>query len=281
MESLATALRKIPSQLSVRFSSARKQTDDLFAIVRTEAMYDRPIPERHRIIFYLGHVEAFDWNLLGERAFGLNSFNKTFDHLFAFGIDPVDGGLPTDEPTDWPTRAEVDKYNARLREELDYAIRVAMEHPGEGHPDLLEMLETAIEHRLMHAETLAYMLHRLPSERKVAGPPEFRWKGGAVKSRLVEIPEGRTTLGLSNSLGDEFGWDNEYAAHTVNVPEFAIDSHNVTNRDFLRFMQSGGYNNPALWTADDWEWKQKNQVEHPSFWLREGSLWGYRTMFGD
>src|SRR5271154_623323 len=211
MESLATALRKIPSQLSVRFSSARKQTDDLFAIVREEAMYDRPIPERHRIIFYLGHVEAFDWNLLGERAFGLSSFNKTFDHLFAFGIDPVDGGLPADQPADWPTRAEVDNYNSRLRTELDSAIRQALDHPAEGHPDLLEMIETAIEHRLMHAETLAYMLHRLPTERKVAGPAETQWKTGHVKSHLVEIPEGRTTLGLStpgDDAGRPFGWDN-------------------------------------------------------------------------
>ncbi len=199
MESLATALRKIPSQLAIRIAQARKQTDDLMAIVRQEAMYDRPIPERHRIIFYLGHVEAFDWNLLGERAFGLRPFNKTFDHLFAFGIDPVDGGLPTDEPADWPTRAEVDKYNARLREELDYAIRVAMEHPGEGHPDLLEMLETAIEHRLMHAETLAYMLHRLPTDRKVAGPAESEWRTGQIKSGLVEIPEGRARHRLANA----------------------------------------------------------------------------------
>jgi len=283
MESLATALRKIPSQLAIRISQARKQTDDLMAIVRPEAMYDRPIPERHRIIFYLGHVEAFDWNLLGERAFGLNSFNKTFDHLFAFGIDPVDGGLPTDEPADWPTRAEVDKYNSRLRAELDYAIRVALEHPGEGHPDLLEMLETAIEHRLMHAETLAYMLHRLPSERKVAGPVESIWKTGQVKSGLVEIPEGRTTIGLQtpSESGRSFGWDNEFDAHTVVVPEFAVDSHNVTNRDFLRFMQAGGYENAALWTADDWAWKQKQQIRQPSFWKREGSLWAYRTMFGD
>src|SRR5271170_8470057 len=140
MGATATAVRT-RHDLHTRLLNARAQTDALFGIVREEAVYDRPIPERHRIIFYLGHVEAFDWNLLGERAFGLSSFNKTFDHLFAFGIDPVDGGLPADQPADWPTRAEVDKYNARLREELDYGIRVALGHPGEGHPDLLEMIE--------------------------------------------------------------------------------------------------------------------------------------------
>jgi hypothetical protein len=74
--------------------------------------------------------------------------------------------------------------------------------PDEGHPDLLEMLETVIEHRLMHAETLAYMLHRLAKERKVAAPAEVKWRTGQVKSGLVEIPEGRATIGLHTSDGD-------------------------------------------------------------------------------
>ena len=68
----------------------------LFALVRPEALYDRPILERHRIIFYIGHLEAFDWNLICRRAFGFDSSHKRFDQLFAFGIDPIDGGLPND-----------------------------------------------------------------------------------------------------------------------------------------------------------------------------------------
>jgi hypothetical protein len=101
MGALNSAVR-IRHDLHFRLTEARKRTDDLFKIVREEAMYDRPIAERHRIIFYVGHVESFDWNLLAQRAFGLQPFNETFDKLFAFGIDPVGGGLPTDQPADWP-----------------------------------------------------------------------------------------------------------------------------------------------------------------------------------
>ena len=32
------------------------------------------------------------------------------------------------------------------------------------------LLHVAIEHRLMHAETLAYLLHNLPLDRKIAQP---------------------------------------------------------------------------------------------------------------
>jgi len=77
-----------------RVYDARRRSDALFSVVRAGSLYERPIPERHRIIFYVGHLEAFDWNLLHENIFGLKSFHPEFDRLFAFGIDPVGGGLP-------------------------------------------------------------------------------------------------------------------------------------------------------------------------------------------
>ena len=280
MGATATAVR-IRHDLHTRLLEARIHTDELFRIVCDEAIYDRPIPERHRIIFYLGHVEAFDWNLLAQRAFGLKSVQGTFDELFAFGIDPVGGGLPTDEPSDWPKREEVERYNQRLRGELDLAIEHALARPKEGHPHLISMLEVAIEHRLMHAETLAYMLHRLPTERKIRGPIALGPGSPRSKSRLVEIPGGQATLGLSQKTGDEFGWDNELDAHTVDVEGFAIDRGNVTNQDFLRFIQAGGYENRALWSQEAWAWKEKEGVQHPAFWRRDGNLWIYRAMFGE
>jgi ergothioneine biosynthesis protein EgtB len=277
---LASAAR-IRHDLQARLLDARARTDDLFRIVREEAMYDRPIPERHRIIFYLGHLEAFDWNLLADRAFGLKSFHPSFNRLFAFGIDPMDGGLPGDQPFDWPRRDEIEAYNHKLRDRLDTAIARALSYPGEGHPMLTTMLETAIEHRLMHAETLAYMLHRLPYDRKIAGPIVTTSGMPRAKCRMVEIPAGRATLGLQRVNGDEFGWDNEFVAHEVEVPGFAIDACNVTNGDFLKFIEAGGYQNRALWTDAGWEWKEKEGIQHPAFWRRDGNLWLYRGMFAE
>src|ERR1700733_619301 len=109
-------------QLITRLREARCRSDALFQIVRPAALYDRPVPERHRIIFYLGHLEAFDWNLLRE-PLGLSSFDPEYDKLFAFGIDPVEGELPTDQPKDWPSAEKVRDYCNRLRDQLDVAIR--------------------------------------------------------------------------------------------------------------------------------------------------------------
>src|SRR5712671_1532957 len=122
MNPVAVAPSSRADQLHARLQVARARSEELFKIVRPAALYDRPVPERHRIIFYLGHLEAFDWNLLRE-PLGLSSFDPDFDKLFAFGIDPVDGGLPSDQPKDWPTVEQVRQYSARLRETLDRALQ--------------------------------------------------------------------------------------------------------------------------------------------------------------
>src|SRR6266849_3086262 len=253
MTSTAVALSYLESLLA-RLRAARAQSDELFGIVRPEALYDRPIAERHRIIFYIGHLEAFDWNLL-RGPLGLETPHPEFDQLFAFGIDPVEGGLPQDQPKDWPSVQEVRNYNARLRDSLDVALRSA----EGGDPDLSQLgqgrlIEVAIEHRLMHAETLCYMLHQLGLERKLwradAAPPATP----PLPARMVDIPEGTATLGLRRAKDGPFGWDNEYEDHRVEVPAFAIDVCNVTNRDYLDFIREGGYRDRSLWSDAGWPW---------------------------
>src|SRR5215831_18084876 len=150
----ASGLAQERQQLLVRLADARRQTDEVFRIPRQELLYDRPIPERHRIVFYIGHLESFDWNLMRERVLSVKTFNPEFDRLFAFGIDPVGGGLPTDQPADWPSIKDVRDYVIQVREALDTGLaRIATDETAS------LLLQVAVEHRLMHAETLAYMLH--------------------------------------------------------------------------------------------------------------------------
>src|SRR5579864_6456045 len=160
----------IRQQLMERLTDARRQTDLLFSVVRPSSLYERPIPERHRIIFYIGHLEAFDWNLLHENVLELKSFHPQFDRLFAFGIDPVGGGLPNDQPSDWPALDAVRDYVSRIRKAIDEKLAngdlESFSQGREGFP-LDTLLNVSIEHRLMHVETLAYMLHQLPLDNKI------------------------------------------------------------------------------------------------------------------
>ena len=273
-----------------RMIEARKRTDDLFDVVRPDALYDRPIAERHRIVFYIGHLEAFDWNLFRERLFAADSFHPDFDHLFAFGIDPVDGGLPRDQPSDWPSLLKVREYVQRVRDEIGDRLSAILHHDGDDNPgefSASQLLNVAIEHRLMHAETLAYMLHQLPLDRKRgAGIPARDGSAAGmrvspafpVSAAQIEIPAGSITLGLSRN-GETFGWDNEFEAHTITVPAFAIDRFKVTNREFLEFMRDGGYDNRTLWSDEDWNWRESAGITHPAFWTRKDDAWHWRGMF--
>jgi iron(II)-dependent oxidoreductase len=261
---------------------ARALTDELFCVVRPESLYERPIPERHRIVFYAGHLEAFDWNLVGRNILALNSFHKEFDKLFAFGIDPVGGGLPTDQPSDWPSLPEIHNYIKRVRQTLDAALeKVSFSDPAL--PLLRDgyALHVALEHRLMHAETFAYMLHQLPLESKRGEATDPLLAVPPISPRMVRIPAGTATLGMARTGNDAFGWDNEFEAQEVAVPEFAIDAYNVTNRQFLEFMRAGGYEDGKFWTDSDWEWKTEQGLKHPLFWTLRGDTWFYRTMFAE
>jgi len=284
MATFRTAPTLHPKLLS-RLEDARVRTDGLFRILPLESLYDRPVPERHRLLFYLGHLESFDWNLLSP-ALDIAPHDPEFDKLFAFGIDPIDGGLPTDKPEDWPSIEEIERYNRMTRDRLDEALRGASSTRITV-PELADgtLLHVAIEHRLMHAETLAYLLHNLPAGRKIPHADILPDQRPAPQPRQTTIPPGIATLGQPRD-SHSFGWDNEFEEQKVYVPEFSIDVFPVTNAQYIKFVQAGGYQDPAHWSFEDWEWLRSARIEHPHFWVQSsensagGAKWEYRTMFG-
>jgi len=239
---------------------ARAETDALFGLVRPEAFHDRPVPERHRLVFYFGHLEAFDWNLLAQAA-GVPSFNPEFDRLFAFGIDPEPGQLPQDKRSDWPETAEVSRYHARVRQAIDGVL-----------PRLSpQLLSVAIEHRLMHAETFAYLLHHLPAAHKAIPPAAPPLPGPPPCPVVIDIPSGTATLGRPREDchgRDQFGWDNEFDGHEVRVPAFAVSKYKVTNGEYLDFVRAGA-KPPRFWTWREgrWFWRATSgEVPLPLDW---------------
>lgn len=231
-----------------RIESARTRTDELFDILKPGALYSRPIPERHRLIFYLGHLEAFDWNQICRQSLDIPSFHPEFDKLFEFGIDPPVGKAAEDQPADWPSEQEVRAYNRRTREIIDEVWDQAPRH----------ILNVALEHRLMHAETFAYLLHNLPFDQKVPVQGYLPHSTRRLDRAMIAIPEGCATLGQK---AGEFGWDNEFDEHQVQVPGFAIGKYKITNGDYLKLVRDGA----AL----------------PHFWVRRGEEFYYRGMFGE
>ena len=139
-------------RLVAELSAARAQSDSLFNALTPEAMYRRPIAERHRVIFYLGHLDGFDCHSDLPREPGLKSPDSGLDDLFQAGIDPDAGHLPKDAAGDWPTMEQ----SSGLRGALSKACGREFGSCAGGNRYM------ALEHRLMHLETLAYMFHNFP-----------------------------------------------------------------------------------------------------------------------
>lgn len=228
---------------------ARAQTDALFSLIKPDSLYERPIPERHRIAFYLGHLEAFDWNQLAEEL-GLKSFNSGFDKLFAFGIDPPVGQRRSDRAEDWPPIHEILNYNGEVRSRLDGVLHEAPK----------EKLHLALEHRLMHAETFVYMMHNLSIESRAPMAMSTSQSGRPAPDQImIHIPGGRVTLGQAGE--HPFGWDNEFGRHQVDVADFAVSKYKVTNGAYLKFVEAGG--------------------KPPHFWRKRQHGWNLQTMAGE
>jgi ergothioneine biosynthesis protein EgtB len=99
----------------------------------------------------------------------------------------------------------------------------------------------------------------------------------AAQGGRVTVPAGRVTLGT----GDEapFAWDNERPSTAVSIDAFEVDTLNVTNADFMCFVDAGGYTEPQWWRDEDWAWIRQERIAHPSFWERQGGDWYWLAMF--
>jgi formylglycine-generating enzyme required for sulfatase activity len=236
------------ARLKQEIEWARSESDRFFSVLKPEALFERPIDERHRVLFYIGHLDGFDSLQICKEGLGVASPDPEFDTLFQAGIDPDPGQLPSDKPSDWPSLDRIRQYVARARRHVDEHVHRAPE----------EIVSMILEHRMMHLETLAYMFHNFDYSRKQPAPDERPTSHGTfVENEWRDIPAGLAILGRPRD--DSFGWDNEYEETRVQVPAFRIQRYNVTNGEYLRFVNEG--------------------AAMPHFWRRTPNRILYRGMF--
>ena len=93
----------------------------------------------------------------------------------------------------------------------------------------------------------------------------------------VLVPAGEHVLGTD---ADPWAYDNERPAHVVQLPAYRIDTTAVTNGAYAKFVEAGGYRDPAHWTDDGWAWRADAELEAPQYWApRADGEWG-RRRFG-
>jgi len=157
--------------------------------------------------------------------------------------------------------AETDIVDGQPLARDGYVFEMVSQHEAQHHETMLQALN-------LRPDIDAYALsavRRLPRRRSVDDTEQIVIDGGPF------------LLGTDNAVA---AYDNERPAHRVDIDAFSIDRFPVTNRRYLRFINSGGYHRAELWSTDGWEWRTSVDIEAPQGWNRNAAGEWAQTMFG-
>lgn len=156
-----------------------------------------------------------------------------------------------------PKRAQVLDM---LAAQLDACIAVI---PAVDDDAALYSHRLALFHEDMHGEAFAWLRASLgyppPHGVELAAlppPATLAVQGGVV--RLGSVPAQRG-----------FAFDNEQPGRELTLPGFEIDARTVSAGEYLRFVESGGYDHPAYWPGEAGTWRAQSAIAHPARWRRD------------
>ena len=243
------------------------------------AFYLRAEPLRHPLIFYLGHTASFYVNKLIVAQIIDQRINPHFESMFAIGVDEMSWDDLNEANYDWPRVAEVKAYRNTVREMVDSVIRtLPLELPIDWRNPFWAIM-MGIEHQRIHLETSSVIIRRLPLDQVQTLP---QWEvctetGEPPVNRLLPVAGGKVSLGKERNH-PLYGWDNEYGRHQFQVDDFAASRYLVSNREYLDFVDAGGYQTPELWSEEGQRWLAFSKAGQPLFWRNEGDSYRLRTM---
>ncbi len=241
------------SRLIDWYQRNRERSAQLFALIDDSAHESRPIPLRHPFVFYEGHLPAFSFLTLNERALGETPIDPELEKLFERGIDPasLDAAQRLTRES-WPSREEIERFGRACDERVEAALANA-KIVDASNPRLVrgESAWTILEHEQMHHETLIYIVHQLDPALK-GRIAQAHHDHAIERNPMRTVFAGTATLGVDP---DEiaFAWDNEFGRTEVQVPSFHMQQFPITNGEWLAFVKDGGPV-PEFWTKRDGEY---------------------------
>jgi ergothioneine biosynthesis protein EgtB len=261
------------------FARVRGETERRAAPLSPEDQVIQSMPDASPIKWHRAHTTwFFEQFLLGP----YDPVYKPFDARFAFLFNSyyVAAGPRHERPkrglVTRPDAHEVGAYRAHV----DEAVRRLLESAED---DLLQrivpILEIGLNHEQQHQELmLTDILHAFAQNPTAPAYDEgWRWPTPASAAPgEVEVPGGVYTIGHD---GHGFSFDNESPRHQVLLQDVRIGPL-VTNREWLAFMDDGGYRDPALWLSDGWAAAQADGWAAPGYWRQVDGAWCSMTLGG-
>jgi ergothioneine biosynthesis protein EgtB len=175
-----------------------------------------------------------------------------------------------------PTCDEVAAYRAHV----DRAVEALLGEASEGKlAEILPILEIGLFHEQQHQELLwTDILHAFAQNPlDPVYDPDWRMPPASNETGTVTLKRDIAAIGHE---GEGFSYDNEHPRHDSLILPVRIDRSLVRNRDWLAFMEDGGYARQDLWLSDGWYAGQAQGWEAPGYWRRDGEGWVQATLGG-
>jgi ergothioneine biosynthesis protein EgtB len=260
-----------PARWIARYNAVRERSLALSEPLSDEDCGAQSMPDASPIKWHLAHTTWFFETFILER---MEADFKPFHPAFRVLFNSYYNGIGEKHPRPQrglltrPARGEVVAYrldvDARMQRlfarELDAATRAQLE----------SLVTLGLEHEQQHQELMLtdvkHLLAQNPLLPEYVQAEPMGADGGAGALEWVDFDGGLTEIGYN---GDAFCFDNELPRHRQYVAPFALASRLVTNGEYLAFIQAGGYESPALWLAEGWDWVCNQGLRMPLYWQQD------------
>ncbi len=250
-----------------RYGAVRRQSLALAAPLSAEDAVAQSMPDASPVKWHLAHTTwFFETFVLAEFVRGYVPVHPRFAFLFNSYYEEVGARHPRPQ-RGLLTRPSLDEV-LDYRRAIDERVAALLEAPGRD-ATIHARIELGLQHEQQHQELiLTDVLHLLscnplrPAYREGA-----RARRPAVVTPLgwIAFDGGVTEVGAHDTA---FAFDNEMPRHRVFLEPFALAQRPVTHREWLAFVEDGGYERPRYWLSEGWDWVQREHIVHPLYWER-------------
>lgn len=255
-----------------RYNRVRKYSENLVKPIMTEDFSVQPAAFVSPPKWHLAHItwfwEQFVLSLYKEN---YKVYNDDFSYLFNSYYNNIGKRVlrPSRGLMTRPSVKEVFAYRAYVDEQMNELLSNPVSK------ELNDIIEIGINHEEQHQELLVYDIKYI-----LGHQPIFPVYGEAhslkpvtASQEFTSVEEGIYEIGYT---GNNFCFDNELGRHKVYQQKFEIAANPVTNGEYLKFINAGGYSNFNLWHDDGWHWVNNNKIVSPLYWhYIEGNWYEY------
>ena len=267
-----------PGMLAARYRAIRSLTESLIDGLTEEDCCVQSQPCCSPVKWHLGHTTWFFERFILVNGLGGSFFNERYEYLFNSYYNALGERQPR-ACRGLLTRPGLGDVLA-FRRHVDQALLNALES-GQIGDDLIMPLTLGMNHEQQHQDLLLMDVKHLFScsplnvaysetERKTTGDTSLAWH--------------RFEAGV-REIGTEFGtdhrvYDNESPRHRVFLEAFELADRLVTNREYLAFVEDGGYERPEFWLDLGWTTVQNLRWKRPAYWCNLDNTWQEFTLHG-